>query len=91
MVKSIWEQDLKIGISNKEWQAINKFNQKISVIVGIFENCYKVIHQWYFSPERLATMYPQMEDKCRCCGNAGPDFFPIFGRDVRWQLNCGIQ
>lgn len=42
--KDTWEQDLKIRLSNEQWQAINKYIQRFLVNVAIRANCYKVSH-----------------------------------------------
>lgn len=61
--------DLEVMYTNQQWRKLILFNQTFSSNIGIQENQFKIINQWYLTPKKLSKTYPQTEAKCwRCHG-----------------------
>lgn len=61
--KGHWELDLGAIFTDTQWHKIQEFNLLFSADVAIKENRFKLINQWYLTPEKLAKMFPQA-DQC---------------------------
>lgn len=60
------------------WEFLSSFGFKISANVALRENHYKILHQWYLTPNRLTKMFPRTLDICWRCGEIGADFLHIW-------------
>lgn len=69
-----WCKDLAFELSDSQWRAINLRGHKVSRNITIQEHCYKVLHHWYWSPERVAKSFPSVSLLCWHCGGKGAIF-----------------
>uniref|UniRef100_A0AAR2JQE7 Reverse transcriptase domain-containing protein n=1 Tax=Pygocentrus nattereri TaxID=42514 RepID=A0AAR2JQE7_PYGNA len=68
--KSEWETELGIRIAESSWdQAMERIRSTTSCArLGLIQ--FKVVHRVHFSKTRLASIYPEVEDRCdRCHGS----------------------
>lgn len=65
-LKSYWERDLNITLSDMAWYKIQEFNLSFSVNVATKENRYQLLNRCYLTPIKLAQMSPQPESCWRC-------------------------
>lgn len=88
-VKAKWGRELNTSFTAPQWKKIHMFNQTFSLNTNFKESRYKMLHNYYLTPERLCKIFPTMPDWCWRCQQMGamylhiwwtcPSIVPIFG------------
>ena len=69
-LKTAWENDLGIQITDEQWTASQKIVHSSSVCArhGLLQ--FKVLHRLHLSKEKLNRMYPNVNPACDRCGQS---------------------
>lgn len=67
-----WERALNFSASSKIWQHAACATLRFSRCLSHWETTQKLLHFWYYTPEKLCKMFPSSPCTCwRACGNPG--------------------
>lgn len=55
--KKKWKRALNLSYSTTQWEQLNLVSQTFSISVNIRESRYKILHNWYLTPDRLSEMF----------------------------------
>lgn len=78
-----WSEDLHMVITDSQWQRACIFSHKCSLSSRMQEIAFKILTQWYATPAKLHTRFPQTSDMCWRCQKDKDTLFHIW-----WQ--CAI-
>lgn len=67
-----WERAFNFSASSKTWQHAACATLRFSRCLSHWETTQKLLHFWYYTPEKLCKMFPSSPSTCwRACGNPG--------------------
>lgn len=67
--KSKWDKALNRKLTDIQWRKACILSHKWSISTRLQEIFKKLLTQWYATPERLHSWYPQTTDVCWRCNN----------------------
>lgn len=70
-VKRKWELIIQKELLDIDWGRLSSFAVKFSSNLPLCDNHFKVLLQWYSTPNRLAKIFPGSLATCWHCGNPG--------------------
>lgn len=53
-----WCKDIGCELSADQWRSINLWRYKVSNNIAIREHHYKILHRWYWTPDKLSKIFP---------------------------------
>lgn len=69
---SYWERTLHFSIPLCWWHITLQLPPKLSKCISHWESFHKIIHKWYYTPTKLASIFPDQSPHCwRLCGQSG--------------------
>lgn len=75
--KERWEKDLGTKISDVQWEKACILAHKCSLSTKAQEISYKILTQWYVTPQKARWWFPTISDTCWRCGTETGSFVHI--------------
>lgn len=73
-----WETALQKSFTDTQWNNACILAHKCSISTSNQETSYKILTNWYFTPARLHSWFPEISENCWRCGSAKGDMLHIW-------------
>ncbi|CAH2295148.1 Hypothetical predicted protein [Pelobates cultripes] len=73
-----WERELNCELEHGKWIGAMTLVKRATKCLDHVEAAYKMWMQWYYTPHRLAQIYPGVQNRCWRCSQQGGNTSHIF-------------